>query len=414
MVKEVASSQLPIAIIGGGLAGICLSIGLIKYGIPHKIYESAKGFGEVGYGVAMAPNAQAALKAINPRLAECLERCVTRNSYPDKKGNWLTFRHAMADKFGENILEISATGKTEQGFGSVHRAKFLSEVLKSIPELTAEFGKHLVNLEELEDSVRLEFADGTVDYASAVIACDGIKSTIRKYVAKDSDIDFAYEYAYRRLIPMAEAKEVLGEEMAMNSSVLCGYDTYATMYPVEHYEYFNLICIVRTKELIKDRTSCTLDDMLKDLGGYGEPIIRLMKKNKQPERWPCFDLLPLKKYDYGRILLIGDAAHASTPHQGSGAGMAFEDAALLSYMLKDGFDLRAFELFDHMRRERTQRLCQTSREAGLVYEFVREGLMDDIDKIRENLKVRHTWIWEYDIEGERRKFDKLIGKTANI
>lgn len=71
--------KLSIAIIGGGLGGLTLSIGLSLHGIPHTIYESAPAFSEIGAGIALCPNSIAALELIDPRIKEALEKCVTYN-----------------------------------------------------------------------------------------------------------------------------------------------------------------------------------------------------------------------------------------------------------------------------------------------------------------------------------------------
>ena len=85
--------------------------------------------------------------------------------------------------------------------------------------------------------------------------------------------------------------------------------------------------------------------------------------------------------------------------------MAVEDAFILSSLLKDesiksSEDIpRAFAAFDNIRRPRSQKVVQTSHEAGELYGF--EGPQgDDLVKIKENLQTRYRWIWEEDLEKE--------------
>lgn len=75
-----------IAIIGGGLAGLTLSIGLTSHGIPHRIYESAVAFSEIGAGVALGPNSIAALELLDPRMKNALAKCITYNEGIDSSG----------------------------------------------------------------------------------------------------------------------------------------------------------------------------------------------------------------------------------------------------------------------------------------------------------------------------------------
>ena len=86
-----------IAIIGGGLAGLTLSIGLTRHGIKHKIYEAASAFAEIGAGICMGPNAITALTLIDPRVRECYDRCATFNESEDQRDTWLTYRYGMKD-----------------------------------------------------------------------------------------------------------------------------------------------------------------------------------------------------------------------------------------------------------------------------------------------------------------------------
>lgn len=78
-----------IAIIGGGLAGLTLSIGLTRHGIKHKIYEAASTFAEIGAGIAMGPNAIGALTLIDQRIRDCYDKCATYNESEDLRDTWV-------------------------------------------------------------------------------------------------------------------------------------------------------------------------------------------------------------------------------------------------------------------------------------------------------------------------------------
>jgi len=103
--------------------------------------------------------------------------------------------------------------------------------------------------------------------------------------------------------------------------------------------------------------------------------------------WALFDDPPAPIYYKGMVCLIGDAAHASTPFQGSGAGMAVEDAYVVSELVGIATDPKSlhnvFETYDKIRRQRTQKLVTSSREAGHLFEFEFEDVMDDIEKLKK-------------------------------
>ena len=108
---------------------------------------------------------------------------------------------------------------------SVHRARFLEELVKSFPSQRAHFNKRVEYLEEKPDGpVVIHFKDGTTATADAVIGADGVHSTVRAHLLGKEAAKpvFAGSVAYRALVPMDKAVEKLGEEFAQNSFFMCG------------------------------------------------------------------------------------------------------------------------------------------------------------------------------------------------
>lgn len=150
-------------------------------------------------------------------------------------------------------------------------------------------------------------------------------------------------------------------------------------------------------------------------------IVGLMRRN---DIWALFNHLPATTYvsPEARVVLTGDAAHATTPHKGSGAGMAIEDSYILGNLVAEAFKVNpsadkaipaAFRMFDEVRRPRTQRLVEDSRETGTVYQMEHPVYGDDKEKLRETLETRMKWVWEHDLEGELAgAVEKLKGLMA--
>lgn len=117
--------------------------------------------------------------------------------------------------------------------------------------------------------------------------------------------------------------------------------------------------------------------------------------------WALWESIPLPTYWKENIALLGDAAHASLPHQGAGAGQAIEDALVLAEVLaaarvKANISA-ALKAYDIIRRPRSQAVVKTSREAGNLYKMLGpEG--SDVNMIRENLTTRMNWIWYESLE----------------
>ena len=136
------------------------------------------------------------------------------------------------------------------------------------------------------------------------------------------------------------------------------------------------------------------------------------------EAWAIWDLTPLDSYTAtGRtVALLGDAAHATTPFQGQGAGQAIEDAyviqALLEKVTEKSQIPSALSAYDIIRRPRSQKVGSTSDEAMELLSLRQAGVGDDLNKLKEQLDWRMDWIWNRDIEGEARDsilvFEELL------
>jgi salicylate hydroxylase len=144
-------------------------------------------------------------------------------------------------------------------------------------------------------------------------------------------------------------------------------------------------------------------DMLEDYKHWSPKVRSLLEHVQSPDIWALFNHLPAPTYYCASPLigLVGDAAHATTPHQGSGAGMCIEDVYILSGLLskchsKDAV-AKALYAYDAVRRPRSQELVKTSREAGMLWEFEGADVGDDLKKFEQNAVKRMDWIWDHDI-----------------
>jgi len=425
-----------IAIAGGGIAGLCLAIGLLNH--PHinlHIYEAAPRFAEIGAGVAIGINAQSALFQLDPRIRDAYNKIRTSNvnstvDEEQKKATYFRIQLGMdhkdgIKKAGDPICEIMCQG----GFSSVHRARFLDELVALLPEemrrKDVSFGHKIVGVDDGEGGkgVILKFANGKTATADAVIGCDGIKSEIRKTVlGKDwpeANAVFTSKYAYRGLIPMSKAVAVLGDKLAQNSNHHLGYDGHILTFPIEKGELMNVVAFRskpdgewKDEEWVKPMKR---EDMERDFAGWGKNVHAILGMMEKCDMWALFDHPPAKTYHKGgKICLVGDSAHASTPHHGSGAGMAIEDGYIMAGLLgeiQDAPELElAFETYEMIRKERTLKLVWESREQAAIYDFQADGVGDNVQKISEILPYRWDWIWDEDVEEELKEAKALLNR----
>lgn len=170
MASTSSKQNLDVAVVGGGFAGLCLAIGLIKHKVPVTVYESAHHFGEIGAGVSLGSSAQRAMIGIDPRIAQGFENVATYNDWESMKDVYFTFRFGEGPNAGKDFAHLRHEGRS----GGVHRAHFLDELIKLVPEGVAKFGKRVVDVEQLADGkVNLKFKDGTEATHTCVVGSDG-------------------------------------------------------------------------------------------------------------------------------------------------------------------------------------------------------------------------------------------------
>lgn len=407
------AKPLTIAVIGGGIGGLCFAIGLLRHNVPFHIYEAAHAFAEIGAGVGFGPNARWAMELIDPRIGRGYRKYETNSHDESAKDLFFQFRMGMDGKGGAEGLKvgdmISAPGGSGKGMSMIHRARFLDELVRLVPGECVSFGKKVVAVEQVVEIVRIRFEDGTVAEASAAIGCDGVKSHVRQSLfGKESNAIFTGKYAYRGLLPMSKAIGLVGEKLARNSQGYLGYGGHVLTMPVELGTTMNVVAFHKAADGKWDDDRWVLpmqkEDIDRDFGDWGNDVKNILGLMERPDCWALFDHGPIPRFWKGHVCLLGDAAHASTPHQGSGAGMALEDAYVLSSLLGQVRLMEelesAFKAYDHVRRPRDMKLVETSRACGDVYEFLGPETGDDVQKIDEDLSKRYDWIWEEDVAGE--------------
>lgn len=123
-------------------------------------------------------------------------------------------------------------------------------------------------------------------------------------------------------------------------------------------------------------------------------------------QWALFEHPHIATYARSRVAIMGDAAHASTPHQGAGAGQAIEDAHVLAELLSDeqvkttDDAIVALRAYDHIRRPRSQRVVTSSKENADVLCLCSEGVGDNPAKLVNTLNERFNWLWNLDVEDQ--------------
>jgi salicylate hydroxylase len=112
------------------------------------------------------------------------------------------------------------------------------------------------------------------------------------------------------------------------------------------------------------------------------------------------------------MCLLGDSAHATTPHLGAGAGMAMEDAYILSNLIASAGSTesieKAFFAYDAVRRPRTQECIRRSLNTAFAFDFLLPDVKDDMEKIHEVVGKSYDWLWHIDLEAQLQSAKDLL------
>lgn len=237
--------KIEIAVIGGGIGGLCVAIGLLKHKhLNVNIYEAAHKFAEIGAGVAIGPNSQRAMAAIDKKIHEAFLSQATNNGWKSEHDTWFQFRNGMEG----HDEELFTAPKNATGQTTLHRALFLDELVKLVPKEIAHFGKRVDQIQDnVGKGIMLHFKDGTSIVADAVIGADGVHSPTRRFLLgadhPATAPQFTHTVAYRGLIPMDQAREALGSEFAENSIIWASQNNIIMTYPISFGKIMNVVAV---------------------------------------------------------------------------------------------------------------------------------------------------------------------------
>ncbi|EJT99712.1 FAD/NADP-binding domain-containing protein [Dacryopinax primogenitus] len=420
------STPLRIAIVGGGIVGLCLALALHRHSLPFTLYESASKFSEIGAGLMVGWNALQCLEEVG--VAEEVVR-LAMDSWlhpPDisvvgmngtckeeKSGGDVFFQYRFGDGRREEPI---CTVKSPGGQITIHRADLLDLLLSHLPEDRVRFRKHLVQFEHLEYGVWLEFSDGTKEEADVLLAADGIRSTMRRLMyARTGQVDLQEPrwsgcLAYRALVPSHLVRAAVGDEIWGTPIMWLEPSRHVVHYPVAAGEYVNFLAY--KSDYTKGRApkwdgpwvehEVDEHDMLKEYEGCGPQVRAILELVERPSRWAMYDIPDLPYFVQGNVALLGDAARAMTPHIGNGASQGIEDVHVLAHLLAHPKVTRktvsaALKAYELVRKQRAQRVKELSWCSGRMWDLSAPGVGDDAGEVERVIRETMDWVWGVDI-----------------
>ena len=374
-----------IAIIGGGIAGLTGAIAFLKAGYSPMVFEAAKPIKPIGAGLGLAANAIKALGRLGIK-----NKVVAR-------GRVLS-SFAIKDETGRDITYNDST-KISREYGldnfTIHRAALHDVLLSEIPKENLVTGKKAIDFIPAENgrSHQVLFKDGTSCEADYVIVADGIHSAIRQKLIPGSKPRYAGYTCWRAVIDnsrllVGESYEIWGRKGRFGVVPLADDQLYwfATVNAAENHPRFKNFTLSDLKSWFKDYPDTTKQI----IEASGEDALI----------WnDIIDLKPISRYAFGKLLLVGDAAHATTPNMGQGACQAIEDAAVLLDELTGEDSLEEqFARFEKRRLRRTHFIVNQSARIGKIAQAehpilirIRNGLFRAIPESIRNGQLKELY-----------------------
>jgi len=384
-------SKLPVLVAGGGIGGLAAALALTRRGFAVKVLEQQPELGEIGAGVQFGPNAFAALDALGIG-----EKARARAVYIDEM--------VMHDALDASLVGRIPTGAAfRQRFGNpyavIHRADIHMSLLEGAQEdgdITVCTSTRVARVEQDADSVTVIDTQGGRHRGLALIGADGVKSAVRAQFVGDA-ARVSGHVVYRAVVDRADFPVDLQWNAA---SIWVGPNCHLVHYPLRGGEQYNVVVTFHSRD--KEEWSVregSRDEVLTYFDGICPRARQLIELPKDWKRWATADRDPIGEWTFGRVVLLGDAAHPPLQYLAQGACMAMEDGVTLGEALRvhDNDFTKASAHYQRSRVARTARVVLSAREMGRIFHAkgVERLVRNDLWKGRTPERFYDAMEWLY-------------------
>ena len=367
-----------IGIVGGGIAGLTAGCALRLQGIKTIVFERADEVSEYGAGISISPNALRPLQKLGIR-----EAFVDRSFVPEK-----TVMHYRGKEIRN--LETQVVTSSRQKLIEVIHQRYVG------------LGGEILFEHEYEsldlDSCEITFTNNESYKVSHILACDGIKSSIRQNHFLSSGKPTYSGYSAWRGIGLSKVKDI---------QFHFGPGTHIVNYPIDHAGRTSFVGVVKTDEVTEDswKIKGSKETLLEDFKFYDEEVFTMVSSSEDLYKWGIYIRPSLNSMYSNNITLLGDAAHPMVPFLGQGGCMAIEDAYTFAFFAgKLDCDFQRVQaLYEKVRLERNNKVQSTSMMQGKLNHIknpVGAFIRNLIIQYTPMISIRTKNIWGYDVDAE--------------
>jgi salicylate hydroxylase len=392
-----ASHRLPVLVAGGGIGGLATALALVRQGLEVRVLEQASEIGEIGAGIQLGPNAFAAFDAlgVGPAArsrAVYVEALVMHDAIDGSLVGRVPTGEAFRHRFGNPyavIHRVDAHGALLDGARATGRVEFLTST-------------RVEGVEPADDSVTVIDQHGRRHRGIALVGADGVKSVVRQQFVGDP-ARVTGHVVYRAVVDRGDFPVDLQWNAA---SLWAGPNGHLVHYPLRGGEQYNVVVTFHSRESeqwgVRDGSREEVRSYFDGICAQARQLIDLPRIWK---RWATADRDPIGRWSFGRVTLLGDAAHPTTQYMAQGACMAMEDAVTLGEALRAhrGDWSLALDRYQRSRIARTARIVLSSREMGRLYHAsgVERLVRNQLWKGRpaERFYDALEWLYGWSVEG---------------
>jgi 2-polyprenyl-6-methoxyphenol hydroxylase-like FAD-dependent oxidoreductase len=336
-----------ILIVGGGIAGLSLATALHRHGFAAELVERSPSWHATGAGIFLHANGLRVLRALG--VGEAVEQAGA-----------LLRRWGFFDQQGRTL----STTDLQQLWGEVgpcvgiSRVRLQQVLIAGAARVPTRLGVSITSLTQEQDRVSVGFSDGSAGDYDLVVGADGIYSTVRRLTISVAPPGYAGTMVWRSIISTRPAS--LTEIM-----ILMGDGCYFGLVPMGDGRTYGFGAVGGPR--FDDPLEGRLERFRYRFAGFGGPVpayLAALECDEQLHVGP-FEWMDLDRWYTGRVVLIGDAAHAGPPNMAEGGCMAMEDALVLAEELRSADTIeRALASYVARRRPRADWVQEQSRIAA--------------------------------------------------